>query len=93
LLLLRGLLLRAADAGGDVVAGDDAVADGDDAMGVLGDVGLMGDEDNRVAVRVELVEEGHDLVAGLGVEVSGGLVARMMEGLFTRARAMATRWR
>ena len=67
-------LLLVADAGREVVAGDDAVADGDDAVGVFGDVGLVGDEDDGVAVGVELVEEGHDLVAGLGVEVSGGLV-------------------
>ncbi len=59
---------------GDVVGGDGAVADGDDAVGVLGDVGLVGDEDDGVALGVEIVEEGHDLVAGLGVEVSGGLV-------------------
>src|SRR5271155_3157675 len=69
----RGHLL-VADAGGEVVAGDDAVADGDDAVGVFGDVGLVGDDDDGVAVGVELVEEGHDLVAGLGVEVAGGLV-------------------
>ena len=63
-----------ADPSGGLVAGDDAVADGDDAMGVLGDVRLVGDEDDGVAFGVKLVEEGHDLVAGLGVEVSGGLV-------------------
>ncbi len=57
-----------------MVAGDDAVADGDDAVGVLGDVGLVGDDDDGVAVGVELVEEGHDLVAGFGVEVSGRFV-------------------
>ena len=61
-------------AGRGVVGGDGAVADGDDAVGVLGDVGLVGDEDDGVALGVEIVEEGHDLVAGLGVEVSGGLV-------------------
>ena len=44
-----------------------------DPVGVLGDVGLVGDEHNRVAARVQLVEEGHDFVAGLGVEVAGGL--------------------
>ena len=43
-------------------------------MGELGDVGLMGDDDDGVALGVEVVEEGHDLVAGFGVEVSGGLV-------------------
>jgi hypothetical protein len=46
----------------------------DDAMGVLGDVGLVGDEHDGVAAGVEGVEEGHDLEAGFGVEVAGGLV-------------------
>ena len=38
-----------ADAGGEMIACDDAVADGDDAVGVLGDVGLVRDEDDGVA--------------------------------------------
>ena len=61
-------------AGGGVVGVDGAVADGDDAVGEFGDVGLVGDDDDGVALGVEVVEEGHDLVAGFGVEVSGGLV-------------------
>ena len=65
---------RIADAGGLDIGGDDAVADVDDAMGELGDVGFVGDDDDGVAAMVELVEERHDLVAGLGVEVAGGLV-------------------
>jgi hypothetical protein len=76
----RGQLL-VADAGREVVARDDAVADGDDAVGVFGDVGLVGDEDDGVALGVEFVEEGHDLVAGLGVEVAGGLVGEDDGGL------------
>ena len=67
-------LLLVAGPGGGMVAGDDTVADGDDAVGVLGDIWLMGDDDDGVAVGMELVEEGHDLVAGFGVEVSCGLV-------------------
>jgi hypothetical protein len=50
------LLAAAVDAGGGMVAGDDSVADGDDAMGVLGDIGLVGDDDDGVAVGVKLVE-------------------------------------
>jgi hypothetical protein len=57
-----------------VVAGDDTIADGDDAVGVFGDIGLVGDENDRVSLGMKLVEEGHDLVAGFGVEVSGGFV-------------------
>ncbi len=51
-----------------------AVADVDYAMGVFGDVGFVGDHDDGVAMGVEGIEQGHDLKAGLGVEVAGGLV-------------------
>ena len=57
-----------------MVTGDDAVAYGDDPVGVFGDVGLVGYDDDGVSAGVEVVEEGHDLVAGLGVEVAGGFV-------------------
>src|SRR5688572_6490164 len=50
------------------------VADVDHAVGVLGDVPLVGDEDDGVAVGVELLEHAHDLLAGGAVEVPGGLV-------------------
>src|SRR5688572_11692367 len=38
------------------------------------DVGLVGHEDDRVAVRLELVEHAHDLGARLGIQVPGRLV-------------------
>ena len=50
-------------------------------MGIFGDVGLVGDEDDGVAAGVEIVEEGHDLVAGFGIEISGGLVGEDDGGL------------
>ena len=65
---------RLAEALGGFVGEDLAVADVDDAVGVLGDVGLVGDEDDGVALGVKSVKEGHDLDAGFGVEVAGGLV-------------------
>ena len=68
------LFARFADTGRGHVGGDDAIADVDDAMGELGDVRLMGDDDDRVPVRVEFLKKGHDLVAGLGVEVAGRFV-------------------
>ena len=43
-------------------------------MRVGGDVGLVGDEDDGVAGGVEALEDGHDLDAGLRVEVAGRLV-------------------
>src|SRR5436190_13916401 len=51
-----------------------AVADVDDAMRVGGDVGLVRDEDDRVAPRVQPMEHLHDFLAGLRVEVAGRLV-------------------
>ena len=62
------------DASRGLIAGDDTVPDGDDAVSEFGDVGLVGDEDDGVAAGMKIVEERHDLVAGLGVEVSGRLV-------------------
>src|ERR1700722_2335130 len=74
-------LLLVAGAGRGMVAGDDTVADSDNAVGVLGDIWLVGYDDDRVAVGMEVVEESHDLVAGLGVQVSGGLVGQDDRGL------------
>ena len=71
---VRDSLLRVADPGGEMIARDDAISNGDNAMRVFGDVRLVGDEDDGVALGVEVVEERHDLLAGLGVEVAGGLV-------------------
>ena len=58
-----------------MIAGDDTIADRNDAMGVLGDIGLMGHNDDGVAIGVEIVEQGHNLVSSFGVEVSGGFVS------------------
>ena len=41
-----------------------------------GDVGLVGYDDDGASRRVEVPEEGHDLVARLGVEVAGRLVGQ-----------------
>ena len=57
-----------------MVTGDYSVADCDDAMGKLCDIGLVGHDDDCVSLGVEIVEEGHDLVAGFGVKISGGFV-------------------
>src|SRR5688572_24644962 len=56
------------------VALDPSVAQADDAVGVGGDVLLVGDDDHGLSLAVDGLEGGEDLVAGLGVEVPGGLV-------------------
>jgi hypothetical protein len=52
------------------------VADVNDAVGVLGDIGLVRDEDDGVAFGLQLIEQRHDLNTGFGVEISGGLVGQ-----------------
>src|SRR5688572_5199946 len=51
-----------------------AVAELDLAPCVIGDVGLMGHQEDRVARLMQLVEQVHDLPGGVRVEVAGGLV-------------------
>jgi hypothetical protein len=46
---------------------DFAVAEADDAVGVLGDVRFVGDEDDGVAAFVQPGEEGHNFLASLRV--------------------------
>jgi hypothetical protein len=44
---------------------DHAVPDGDDTVRVLGDVVFMRHQYDRIAFRVQAIEQRHDLVAGL----------------------------
>src|SRR5687767_3693728 len=53
------------------VVPDPSVEQPHDTPRVSGDVLLVRDEHDRVPLRVEVVEEGHDLRARLGVEVAG----------------------
>ena len=53
---------------------DQAVAHGDDALGVLRDVGLVRDQHDGLAAVVQLLEDAHDLFGRARVEVAGRLV-------------------
>src|SRR5205814_5917868 len=53
---------------------DLAVEEVDPAARDLGDLRVVGDEDDRPAARVELPEEGEDLLALLDGEIAGRLV-------------------
>ena len=44
---------------------DHAVPDGDDTVRILGDVVFVRHEDDRIAFRVQAIEQRHDLVASL----------------------------
>jgi len=47
---------------------------------VLGDIGLMGDQQHRETLLVQLLEDRHHLDAGARVEVAGGLVRQEQGG-------------
>ena len=51
-----------------------AVAHFDDALGAGGDFAVVGDEDHRVALGGQLLEQLHHLDAALAVEGAGGFV-------------------
>src|ERR1700735_4045852 len=53
---------------GTIVTLDFAVTQTNDAMSMRGDIGLVSDQDNRVAFGVQLGEKSHDFLAGLRVQ-------------------------
>lgn len=57
-----------------LVAFQHAVAEADDAVGMVGNVLFVGDEDHGVASGMDLPEYFHDLVGSLGIEVTGRLI-------------------
>jgi len=59
---------------GALVSFDLAVAETDDAVSVSGDVRLMRDQDDGVALLMEAREERHDFFAGGGIKIAGGLI-------------------
>src|SRR5262249_53899505 len=67
--------------GPPLVALDLSVADVDRAVRVLRDVALVGDDDDGVAVLVQLLEQPHDLLARGRVEVARGLVGQEDRGV------------
>jgi hypothetical protein len=57
------------------VGDDDAVAHGYDAVGIGGDVGLVGNEDDGDSLlAIERAERFHDLVRGSRIEIAGRLI-------------------
>ncbi len=55
--------------------GDDlAVAQLDDALGPRGDIGIVGDDDDRPPLAVQLLQDLQDLLAAAPVERAGGFV-------------------
>src|SRR5579884_97137 len=70
-------LARPPRVGHALVAGDQTVAELDHPVRVLGNVRLMGDEhDGHPARLVQVLEEGHDLLAGARIERAGRLVGQ-----------------
>src|SRR5690242_6226647 len=63
------------------VADDLAVLDADHPAAMGGDVLVVGHHDDGVAVAVQLVEHGHNVAGGGGVQVACGLVRQEDRGL------------
>src|SRR5258708_15030655 len=59
-----------------LVAGNDSVLDVNHTVSVSRDIVLVGYQDDRIAFGLQTVEQSHDFVARLGVEISGGLVSQ-----------------
>jgi len=59
-----------------VVGYDEAVADPDDAPGASGHFGVVGDDDDSVALGVQPFEDGQDFVARDRVQRAGRLVGQ-----------------
>ena len=69
-----------------LIAGDQPVADAQDPPGVAGDILLVRDDDDRVALRARAPRtERHDFRAGLGVEIAGRFVGQQ-DGGFVHQR-------
>ena len=58
------------------VAGDHAVFDVDDPISMLGNIGFVGDQNNRIALAVQVFHEFHNFIAGLRIQVAGRLVGQ-----------------
>jgi hypothetical protein len=57
-----------------------AIVQGDDAVGALAYVGVVGDEDDGFTGGDEFVEELEDLLACFGIERAGGFIGQENEG-------------
>src|SRR5436305_521694 len=53
-----------------------SIANIDHAVGILGYVGFVGDQDDGIALFMQVGKQGHDFVAGLRVKISGRLVCQ-----------------
>ena len=68
------------------VAGNQSVADADDATGMPGNIFLVRDDNDGVAFPEKFVKQRHDFRAGLGIEVARRLVGQQ-DGRFVDQRA------
>src|ERR1700722_20704358 len=59
-----------------LVAGNYAVFDVNHAMRVFGNVAFVSHQNDGIALALEAVKQGHNFVASLRVEISGGFVGQ-----------------
>src|SRR5258708_19147011 len=59
-----------------LIAGNDSILDVNNTVSISRDIVLVRYQDDCIAFRLQAVEQSHDFVARLGVEISGGLVSQ-----------------
>src|SRR5213592_1964949 len=79
--------------GGMVVAFDQSVTQVDRAPRMSRDIGFVRDENNRVPALIETFKSAMISSPVLESRLPVGSSARIIDGSFTKARAIATRWR
>lgn len=67
------------------------VAQRDIPAAVLGDLRVVGDEDNRASLGVQALEEHQDLERGTGIQVAGSLIRKDHRRIVHQGTAIATR--
>ena len=73
------------------VVDDHSIAQADDTFRVQGDFVFVGDDHDGAALHVQLVEDGSTSAVDVESSAPVGSSARIIAGLVTMARAMATR--
>ena len=58
------------------IAGDLAVYDVDNPLGMFGRIGFMCNQDDRIALLVKLLQDFHHLDPGLGIQITGRLIGK-----------------
>jgi hypothetical protein len=58
------------------ILNDPSIVQGNQSLGTLGDLGRMRHQNDRPTIAMQILEEGHDFVAGASVQCPGWLVGQ-----------------